>query len=111
MKKQKNKRAFLWAVTVTLAVSLFFVGLTSCEKENYPLKSTTYTFSSHEFNNLYNMLPSIDYGKLSVVGDGILRFQSFAHFEFIYDNLERNCEIWDSLFLVLDEYFSGSMYW
>jgi len=108
MKKQKLKKASFWSMTVTLAVSLFFVGLTSCEKENYPLKSTTYTFSSREFADLYDRLPEIDYGSLSVVGDGILRFQSFDHFESIYDNLERNCEIWDSIFLVSHANLSNS---
>ena len=100
MKKEKIKRASLWLVTATLTVSLSIIGLTSCDKDNNPLKSTTYSFSSDEFADLYNLLPNIDYGRLSIVSDGILRFQSFDHFEAIYDQLERNCEMWDSLFLV-----------
>ena len=77
----------------------FFVALTSCEKERFPLKSTTYHFSSNEFATLYNRLPEINYGSLSVIGDGILRFQSFEHLETVYNQLEKNCDIWDSMFL------------
>ena len=74
MKKENIKRVSLWLVTATLAISLFFVALTSCEKERFPLKSTTYHFSSNEFATLYNRLPEINYGSLSVIGDGILRY-------------------------------------
>ena len=83
----------------TLTVSLFLTALTSCDKEGFSLKSTSYQFSSNEFATLYNRLPEIDYGRLSVIGDGILRFQSFDHFETVYSQLEKNCDIWDSMFL------------
>ena len=42
-------------VTATLTVSLSIIGLTSCDKDNNPLKSTTYSFSSDEFADLYNL--------------------------------------------------------
>lgn len=99
MKSEKVKRAGLWLVTATFAIVMTITGLTSCEKESSTLKRTTYTFSSNEFDSLYNLLPRISYGRLSVIGDGILKFQSLNHFESVYKQLEKNCEIWDSLFL------------
>lgn len=99
MKSEKAKRTGLWLVTATFAIVLSITELTSCEKESSTLKRTTYTFSSNEFDSLYNLLPRISYGRLTVIGDGILKFQSLNHFESVYNQLERNCEIWDSLFL------------
>ncbi len=51
-----------------------------------------------ELQELYNQMSYYDYGNISVVGDGILRFESVEHYERISELLENACEEWNSLF-------------
>lgn len=67
----------------------------------HPVHSQTSRIISElapELQQLYNLMPHREYGEISVVGDGILRFHSVEHYENVMDILHEDCEKWDSLF-------------
>lgn len=51
-----------------------------------------------ELQILYAQMPQREYGIISVIGDGILQFQTEEHYENIIDILQDDCEKWDALF-------------
>ncbi|MCQ2280987.1 MAG: hypothetical protein MJZ49_09375 [Bacteroidales bacterium] len=87
-------------ITIALC-TLAIIGLmlAGCEKEEIlsPKSHLTNTLSP-ELQELYKKMPKHDYGKISVVGDGILQFESVEQYEKVCDILQEECETWSELF-------------
>ena len=74
--------------------------LTACSKgylihTKYSLVSTL----PPELQELYAQLPVRNYGGITVIGDGILKFDSEEHVEEVMNMLRQDCETWDDLFM------------
>lgn len=66
-------------------------------KNDFPVLGKSSTLPI-ELQELYDQMSYYDYGNISVVGDGILRFESVEHYEQVSELLENACEEWNSLF-------------
>lgn len=86
-------------VAITLIALFFSIALTGCEKENVNPKSKSVSELAPELQDLYKQMPQRDYGKISVIGDGILKFESIQQYEKVCSLLSQDCELWDDLFL------------
>lgn len=88
------KKIFCFALSLTI-IFLF----SQCEKEpSSSVKSELYSSMPVVLQGLYDQLPTHDFGNITVIGDGILRFTSFSEYERVYGLLNQDCETWDSLF-------------
>lgn len=83
-------------LVVLFVVSFNFVG---CEKEKiYKTKKDVLNNKSEQIREMYKQMPSRNYGGVTIVGDGILRFQSRFHYETVRNMLKNDCELWDNIF-------------
>ncbi|MCQ2263435.1 MAG: hypothetical protein MJZ70_04055 [Bacteroidales bacterium] len=86
------------AVLAALLSAVMFA-FTGCEKEELLFTKGRVTNTlSPELQELYKKMPKHDYGKISVVGDGILQFESVEQYEKVCDILQEECETWSDLF-------------
>lgn len=53
---------------------------------------------SPEIQELYRQMPNREFGNISIVGDGILQFNSPEHYENVMEILQEDCDKWDELF-------------
>lgn len=81
-------------------VALFAGMMMGCEKEKTFVKqnSTIYDGLSKELQELYEGMSERVYGEISLVGDGILRFDSEEQLELTCAMLKEDCEEWNDLF-------------
>lgn len=86
-------------IAITLVALFFSMALTGCEKENINPKSKSVSELAPELQDLYKQMPQRNYSGITVIGDGILRFESEEILETTYDLLKKDCETWDDLFL------------
>lgn len=84
-----------------LALIALFAGMafTGCEKEELRFKSKSFGELAPELQKLYMQMPKSDYGKISIVGDDILKFESEEHYEDVYESLKTQYELWTDLFV------------
>lgn len=81
--------------------------LVECEKESCLLtKNTASTSLPEELQVIHNQMPICEIGNITVIGDGILKFQSEAHYDAVYTLLRNHCDLWDSLFLSAYQYMT-----
>jgi len=84
-------------LTASLAVALFagFSVFYACKKEENTFKSPP---MSSELKMLYGNLPSVDFGNITLLNGEILKFESFEHYEQVYEDLLMLYETWNDLF-------------
>lgn len=85
-------------VAITLVALFFSIALIGCEKENVNPKSKSVSELAPELQDLYKQMPQRDYGRISVIGDGILKFESIQQYEQVCEQLKQDCEMWEELF-------------
>lgn len=85
-------------VAITLVALFFSMVLTGCEKENANPKSKSVSELAPELQDLYRQMPQRDYGRITVIGDGILKFESIQQYEQVCEQLKQDCEMWEELF-------------
>lgn len=84
-------------VIICLLISCAFI-FTQCQKEK-SLGSSTILSSMHPMlRELYDQMPAPHYGNINVLDNNILCFHSIMQYEGVMASLQRECEIWDSLF-------------
>ena len=85
----------LLAAALIAGVTIFY----ACKKEenanNGILKSPP---MSEELRVLYGSLPDVDFGNITLLNGEILKFESFEHYEQVYEDLLMLCETWNDLF-------------
>lgn len=86
--------------SLIIIIGIITVLLFGCEKDTHlTTKDLTYPRISEELQNLYNQMPDRNYGNITVIGDGILKFDSEEHLDSILTLLRKDCDIWDNMFL------------
>ena len=85
-------------VAITLIALFFSIALTGCEKENINPKSKSVSELAPELQDLYKQMPQRNYSGITVIGDGILKFESIQQYEQICEQLKQDCEMWEELF-------------
>ncbi len=85
-------------IAITLIALFFSMALTGCEKENVNPKSKSVSELAPELQELYKQMPQRDYGRITVIGDGILKFESIQQYEQVCEQLKQDCEMWEELF-------------
>ena len=89
--------------TTTVICICLFILLSGCTREIINItKSSTLESLPIELQELYGEMPTRNYGNITVIGDGILRFTSESHLDSVYAWLRADCELWDDLFV--DQY-------
>jgi hypothetical protein len=82
---------------MVIALAFAITALAGCKKENTP-KNAVYDALSSDLQTLYDQMPSRDYSFISVVGDGILSFENVQQYQQTCEQLQNDCDLWDSLF-------------
>ncbi len=90
--KKFNRYGFI-AIAIVFAITM----LAGCKKENTP-KNAVYDALPSDLQMLYNQMPSRNYNFISVVGDGILSFENIQQYQQTCEQLQNDCDLWDSLF-------------
>ncbi len=90
--KRINKCCY-GTITIVFAITM----LAGCKKENTP-KNAVYDVLTSELQTIYNQMPSRNYNYISVVGDGILSFENIQQYQQTCNQLQSDCDLWDSLF-------------
>lgn len=87
-----NNYSFM-AIAIVFAITM----LAGCKKENTP-KNAVYDALPSDLQTLYDQMPSRNYNFISVVGDGILSFETVQQYQQTCEQLQNDCDLWDSLF-------------
>ena len=94
------KKIILILVLLVVLVSIFFIG---CKKESVIDTITDIEVMkspmANELQNLYNTLPTPNYGNITLVNREILKFESMEHYDQVHDALYEHYRAWNDLFI------------
>jgi len=96
-----KKYIYIFSITALLAVSLVIGCKKQIELDTIIDNSTGNSSKAmaSQLVQLYQSMPTYDFGKISLINEDILKFESMEHFEQVYETLYQQYRDWNDLFM------------